>query len=116
MDKICLQEITVQALIGILPEEQTTRQRLRVSVEMELSLEKAGRTDKIEHTVNYADVEQAVLTLAQESHFNLIERFAQAVADATLLFPMVEKVTVLVSKPDILLHTNDVSVSITRSK
>lgn len=116
MDTITLTNITVQALIGILPEEQTARQRLCVTVEMGTSLAKAGRSDKIEHTINYAEIEAAVLQLAEESHFNLIERFASEVAKLVLEQPLVKKATITVSKPDILKNTENVSVTITHKR
>lgn len=116
MDYITLHTINVQALIGILPEEQTAKQRLGITVTLGLSLESAGLSDEITDTVNYAEIEDMVMQLAEVSHFNLIERFAAVVAGRSLDQPLVQSVKVVVAKPDILNHTDNVSVTITRSR
>ena len=116
MGQITLTHIDVLALIGLLPEEQLAKQRLRVTITLGLSLEQAGLSDDIDHTVNYAEIEALVLELAEVSHFNLIERFATVLTEKILLFPPIQEVTVTVSKPDILEDTENVSVTITRCK
>ena len=56
MDKIRIDDIKIYAYHGVLPEEKKNGQYFYVSAELELDLKKAGVSDKLAQTVNYAEV------------------------------------------------------------
>ena len=60
MDRILLQGMQFYAYHGVNPEEKASGQRFQVDLEAELDLEEAGRTDDLNHTVNYAHLYRTV--------------------------------------------------------
>lgn len=113
-DKLRINELLVRPIIGLYPEERVNRQDLVVTVTLEADLRKAGRTDRLEDSIDYAALKKAILRLADESQFYLIERFAQAVADLSLKDRRVRQVTVSVRKPGALRFAQSAEVEIHR--
>ena len=60
---------------GVLPEEKILGQQL------ELDLSKAGKTDDVADTVNYAAVNEKISQTITTRSFNLIEAVASAILD-----------------------------------
>ena len=55
-DRIILERLAIFAHHGVLPEEQKTGQRFFVSLDCELDLRRAGETDDLADSVNYAEL------------------------------------------------------------
>lgn len=101
MDKIYVAGMEFWGYHGVLPEENKLGQRFRADVTLELSLSKAGKTDNLEHSVNYADVFTACKTVMEGEPVNLIETLGEKIASELLgKFPAVQACTVKVIKPD----------------
>ena len=119
MDKIRIEKIKVFAHHGVLDEEKKNGQDFFITIEMELNLKYAGVSDRLEKTVNYADVTLLAKETFTETIYNTIEAAAEAVVEAILSnYDIVRKVTVKVSKPHAPIEAEfgDVNVTITRSK
>lgn len=103
---------------GVLPAETTLGQRFRVNVSLAVDLQKAGTTDDLAHTVNYAEVYVATRTIVEGQPYKLIEAVAEAIASSILrdYSPQVLGVKVEVIKPDPPIQGNlrEVAVQITR--
>ena len=56
MDKIRIQNLTVFANHGVLPEERVLGQKFLISAELYLDTRAAGMQDDLTRTVNYAQV------------------------------------------------------------
>ena len=97
-DRIELRGLRVLAHCGVLPEEQERRQPFAVDLDVERELAAAGLSDDLADTSDYGAVCAAVERLAADGRYRLLERFAQAIADAVLDDPAVASVTVAVSK------------------
>ena len=97
-DRIELRGLRVLAYCGVLPEEQARRQPFQVDLDLDCDLAAAGQSDDLTDTVDYAAVCTAVERLASDERFALLERFAQAIADAVLEHDAVSSVTVAVAK------------------
>ena len=71
-------------------------------------------TDRLEDTVDYADVCQQVALAAQERSYKTLERLCSAVADRMIDRYGAEAVTVRASKPEppIALPVEEVSVEV----
>lgn len=101
MDKIIIKGLKLFAYHGLRAEEQENGQNFILDITLYLPLDMACRTDNIEKTVNYSMVVKAVTKVFCEKKYGLIERAADAVADAILMqFLPVESVTVCVKKPN----------------
>ncbi|NLI11566.1 dihydroneopterin aldolase [Pelotomaculum propionicicum] len=99
MDKISLEGMEFYGYHGARPEEQSLGQRFIVDVELYLDLRRAGATDSLDFTVNYARVFELVRSIVCGPPRLLIESVAESVAGALLAqFPL-EEVLVRVKKP-----------------
>ena len=99
MDSIQLTGIRCYGYTGYLPEEQVLGQWFEVDVTLWLDLSQAGKSDDIEHTLDYRSAITLIQQLVKDSKFLLIERLADAIAQALLQLPLVEKVKLQLSKP-----------------
>lgn len=118
-DRIRVEKIRVFGRHGVFPEERERGQDFFVSLELELDLRRAGETDALDETVNYADVVAAVVAVVSGEPVNLIERLAEKIAGTLLRnFPKLARVAVEVHKPGAPLPAPvaDVSVRILRAR
>ena len=100
MDKIMIKGLEIFAYHGVNPEEKTDGQTFILDITLWTDLARARRSDRLEDTVNYAAVRKTVQRAFTQQKYDLIERAAQVVCEAVLAgFPQVEKVTVLLKKP-----------------
>lgn len=111
--KILVRDFVVPALIGIYEHEQTHPQRIRVSVEITLKDYKLEH-DKIEDTISYEDVVQAIRDLIKQ-HFNLVEAIAEHLAFIAMKDNRAHAVMVRVEKLDVY-GEGSVGTEITRSR
>ncbi|MDD3118410.1 MAG: dihydroneopterin aldolase [Victivallales bacterium] len=116
MDKIIIRDFTVAAVIGTFPEERQRRRPLLINLELSCDLAPAGRSDRLEDTVDYYALREKIAALVETSEFFLIERLAQAVAELCLAEPRVARVAVTVDKPDALSSCRSVAVAIERCR
>lgn len=98
-DKIFLAGMQFYGRHGVFPEEKTMGQKFIVDVELSLDLKKAGLTDDLAHTPNYADIYSLIKNIVTIKSFNLIEALAEAIAQNILTSYQVEQVIVRVKKP-----------------
>ena len=118
-DRIRVEKIRVFGRHGVFPEERERGQDFFVSLELELDLRRAGETDALDETVNYADVVAAVVAVVSGEPVNLIERLTEKIAGTLLRdFPKLARVAVEVHKPGAPLPAPvaDVSVRILRAR
>jgi dihydroneopterin aldolase/2-amino-4-hydroxy-6-hydroxymethyldihydropteridine diphosphokinase len=99
-DQIVLTGVSARGFHGVLDAEKRNGQTFVVDVHLSLDLNRAGRTDELSATVNYAEVASAVVNRVTGPPFDLIERLAEVIADDVLAFPLVEAVEVVVHKPE----------------
>ncbi|MGA2445745.1 MAG: dihydroneopterin aldolase [Opitutaceae bacterium] len=84
---------------GVLPEETARGQDFEITVQLELPLAEAGRTDDLTRTVDYRAVYEVVRTVMEGPPRKLAEALAEAVAAELLrVFPVVQAVEVEVVK------------------
>ncbi len=101
---------------GVLPEEQTRPQPFEVDVELCVDLTKAGETDELDDTVDYAAVCEAVSRVVSSEQYRLIERLATRIAEVCCADPRVQRAVVEVRKvhPPVRAMLDHVAVRIER--
>ncbi|MBR3458448.1 MAG: dihydroneopterin aldolase [Selenomonadaceae bacterium] len=105
MDKIELNGMEFYGYHGCCPEEREKGQFFFVDVSLQLSLKKAGKSDALEDTVNYASVFEDVRSIVEGSPHNLMESVAEAIANRLLMnYPMAESVCISMRKPNAPIH------------
>ena len=99
---------------GVGAAEREVGQRLVFDLSFEVGECDATVTDRVEDTVDYADVCQQVALAAQERSYRTLERLCSAVADRMIDRYGAEAVTVRATKPEppIPLPVDEVSVEI----
>lgn len=101
MDKIIIKGLKLFARHGVFDEEKRAGQTFVLDLTLEADLSGACASDALGDTVSYADVIGSVRSAFCGSAYDLIERAAQAVADAVLSeYDKVRRVTVRVMKPE----------------
>jgi dihydroneopterin aldolase len=103
---------------GVEQAERDVGQRLVFDLSFEVGDCDATVTDRVEDTVDYADVCQQVALAAQERSYKTLERLCSAVADRLLDRYDAEQVTVRATKPEppIPLPVEEVSVEVWKER
>lgn len=83
MDFIFIEELRVQAWVGIYPREKIAPQTVELNLTFGVP-DSAAEQDDIADTINYAEVIERIRTELAERHFNLIETLGEFVVN--LLF------------------------------
>ncbi|MHB8126008.1 MAG: dihydroneopterin aldolase [Desulfitobacteriaceae bacterium] len=117
-DVIRLRGLEFYAYHGVLPEENTLGQKFVVDMDIFLSLQAAGNTDKIEDTVSYAEVYRVIKECMLGETYNLIECLAEQIACQVLAGFACFAVRVEIHKPQAPVPGifRDISVEIWRKK
>jgi dihydroneopterin aldolase len=96
---IRLKNIQVYAYHGAHAFEREHGGRFEIDVELEADLEKAAKTDELQNTIDYVQVQQTVVFLATTKHHNLLETLSSSIADQLLRQFPIREVIVRVRKP-----------------
>jgi 7,8-dihydroneopterin aldolase/epimerase/oxygenase len=103
---------------GVEQSERDVGQRLVFDLSFEVGNPDATVTDRVEDTVDYADVCQQVALAAQERSYKTLERLCSAIADRMIDRYDAEQVTVRATKPEppIPLPVEEVSVEVWKER
>ena len=96
-----LDGILIHGFHGALDGERERGQNFLFDVELEVG--EAGSSDKLEDAVDYRDVAACVKEVSDARAYHLLEALATAVADELVARFPVERASVRVRKPDIVL-------------
>jgi 7,8-dihydroneopterin aldolase/epimerase/oxygenase len=99
---------------GVAAAEREVGQRLVFDLSFEVGACDALVTDRVEDTVDYADVCQQVALAAQQRSYKTLERLCSAIADRMIERYDAESVTVRATKPEppIAVPVQEVSVEV----
>lgn len=115
-DSIFLRGLRVDALIGVYEHEKLAPQPLLIDLELGLIHSRACFSDQMDDAVDYGAVVAAVRRHALLNRCELLEAFAQNVAETLLQDFALSSVAVTVSKPGIFDVADSVGVSIRRRR
>jgi dihydroneopterin aldolase len=103
---------------GVDAAERAVGQRLVFDLSFDLSECDATVTDRVEDTIDYADVCQQVALAAQERSYKTLERLCSAVADRMMDRYNADAVTVRATKPEppIPLPVEEVTVEVWKER
>ncbi|BBN97379.1 2-amino-4-hydroxy-6-hydroxymethyldihydropteridine diphosphokinase [Sporolactobacillus terrae] len=112
-DAIRLNRMQFYGYHGALEEERRIGQRFDVDVSLILDLYRAGSTDRLDQTVNYAEVYTRVKEIVEGPACALIEHVAEKIAETVLQnYSVVRECRVHVVKPNPPIAGNYDSVSV----
>lgn len=98
-DTISLEGMVFYGYHGATEEERRLGQRFTVDVEMVTDTRKAGKSDRLEDTLDYGDAFKAVKSVMEGPSRRLIEALAEGVAEALFAALPLQTVRVRVEKP-----------------
>lgn len=116
MDKLVINNIKLSTLIGVHAWEQQCPQTLYLDLAFQTDAHKIAQHDDITFAIDYDKVVQYVLSFAAEYQFQLIETFANHLAQEILDNFTSEWVQVTLRKPGALKQAKDVTLIIERTK
>lgn len=94
--KVFVRGLKVDAQIGVYDHEHGRLQPLVVDVELDVA---ASHCERLGDTVNYETIGEAARTIVAEGHIDLVETFAERLAQACFADPRVMRARVRVEKP-----------------
>ena len=116
-DEIKIYDLETFANHGVLPEEKSLGQKFLVTCILYTDISKAGRTDNLKYSINYADVSQFITDFMKNNTFNLLETCAERLCQDLLMnYRNVDKISLEIKKPWAPVHLplDTVSVKIER--
>jgi len=116
MDKIFLNELKVETVIGIWEWERKIRQTVIIDLEMSADVAKAAATDSVEDTLNYKLVAKRIQSFVADSSFQLVETLAERIAAIIREEFGVAWVKVRVNKVGAIRGSRDVGILIERGE
>jgi dihydroneopterin aldolase len=99
MDRILMEGMTFRGHHGVHPAEREVGAPFTVDVELEVDLAEAGRSDRLEDTVDYSTAYRLVGEVVEGDPCHLVEALAERIAARMLAFERVRRTTVTVRKP-----------------
>lgn len=115
MDKIFINDLQVETVIGIFDWEREIKQTISINLEMEFDISKAAKSDDINDSLDYKKVSKRIISLCEKADSYLVENLIEKIAQAVLKEFPVSKVTVSLEKPGALRGSKSVGIKITRS-
>jgi 7,8-dihydroneopterin aldolase/epimerase/oxygenase len=102
--------------VGVTAAEREVGQRLLIDVRIDVGQCDATVTDRIEDTVDYGEVCEAVNLVAQQRSYNTLERLCATIAERLLDRYDIEGVWIKAAKPEppLALPVGEVSVEVWR--
>jgi dihydroneopterin aldolase len=98
VDRILLEGMAFSGRHGVTDAERARSQRFLVDIEVETSLTRPGRSDRIEDTVDYRRLHGIAKQVIAGESAHLIEALAERIATRALEVPGVRAVTVRIAK------------------
>ena len=115
MDKIFINDLQVETIIGIFDWEREIKQTISINLEMEFDISKAAKSDDINDSLDYKNVSKRIISLCEKANSYLVENLIEKIAQVVLKEFPVSKVTVSLEKPGALRGSKSVGIKITRS-
>ena len=116
MDKVFIEALEIEALIGIYDWERRIRQTLVFDLEMSFDNRIPAASDDIADTLNYKAVSKRLIEYVSQTDFGLVESLAERCAQIVLDEFGVSHVRLKLSKPGAVRGAKAVGVIIERSR
>jgi len=115
MDKIFINDLQVETVIGIFDWEREIKQTISINLEMEFDISEAAKSDNINDSLDYKKVSKRIISLCEKADSYLLENLIEKIAQVILKEFPVSKVTVSLEKPGALRGSKSVGIKITRT-
>lgn len=97
-DTIFVKDFVVDCNVGVYAEEQGVTQKVAFTVEARLAPHVHSIDDAMAEVPSYADIIDSIVALARGGHINLVETFAERIAEGCLADARIAAVRVRLEK------------------
>ena len=102
MDKVRIEDLQTEAVIGVYDFEHKAPQPLIIDLELETDFSRAMKTDELEDALDYDAITQAVRAFCEASRYALLEKLAGDLIAMIQQQFNVDKVGIKIRKPEAL--------------
>lgn len=114
MDKVFIEGLPLECLIGIYSHERLDKQPILIDLEMAIDTTQSSISDSIFDTLDYAVLLEKLNEWVSISHFNLLEALADFLAKRLMTEFSCSGVRLRISKPTIVSKAKRAGIEITR--
>lgn len=114
MDRVFIENLTIETVIGIFDWEREIRQTISIDLEMDYDVAAAAATDRIEDALDYKAVAKRLIRFVEQSEFQLVETLAERCAQIVLDEFPVTRLKLKLGKPGAVRGSSSVGVVIER--
>lgn len=86
-DRIALEQLEIDCVVGVYPHERNRKQPLRVDIRLHLDTRLAGELEQLSHTVDYAETVNQVAFVLRSCRFAMLETAARTLTRLLLAHP-----------------------------
>ncbi len=115
MDRIFLEDLRIEAVIGIFEWERRIRQTVSLNLEMATDVRAAAASDDIADALDYKGIAKRIAAVVEESEFRLVETLAETLARIVITEFDVSWLKLSVAKPGAIEGSRNVGVVVERS-
>ena len=116
MDKVFIEGLEADTVIGIHDWERRIRQTLSFDIELGFDNRVPAATDQVADTLDYDAISQRITVFVQQSQFGLVETLAERCAALVLAEFNVSWLRLKLSKPGAVRNARAVGVVIERTR
>ena len=116
MDKVFIEALEIDCVIGIYDWERSIRQPVQLDIEMDFDNRKPAASDDIADTLDYKAVSKRLIQFVGESSYGLVETLAENCARIVVDEFGVERVRLKLSKLGAVRGARAVGVIVERSR
>lgn len=114
MDTVFIEDLRIDAVIGIYDWEREIRQTVAIDLEMAFDNRRPAATDRIEDTLDYKAISKRLIAFVEASSFGLVETLAERCATIVLEEFGVAWLRLKLAKPGAVRGARSVGVVIER--
>lgn len=110
--KIYIKNLRASASLGIHDWEKASRRIISINMEIQFNASAVLSSGSIADTIDYTEIEQGIIRILSERHFNLLETLLHEMGQCLLRdYEKIEKVYIEIEKPGALRQADSVSIS-----
>lgn len=114
--RVFIRDLELMARVGVFEVEKRYVQRIVVSVDLLVTDDYDGLSDRLDRVLDYGHVVSTIRDIVETDHFHLIETLAEKIASAILIDTRVLKTRISIEKPDIMPGCRSVGIEIERGR
>ncbi|MEJ2043584.1 MAG: dihydroneopterin aldolase [Reinekea sp.] len=114
MDKVYIEGLEVETLIGVYEHERHSPQPLFLDLWLDHDCSKAANTDNLQFTLDYDRLSKRIRSWSSRQKFELLERYAQQLCDLIHQEFGIYTITLKINKPKAVLGCQAVGIQIQR--